>query len=136
MNTVEVVNHASNMAPILAMGGAIWWFRRWVKRTDDKIDKLEDEAKTGTQKVADTKNEVKDLVTDLKEVISDLKTANAVNQEKMSNLQGMIQQLTICIKETDKSIGAVTKTADKAWLVLQANNDILKVPDRLTGNRS
>jgi ABC-type transporter Mla subunit MlaD len=93
-----------NLTPILtgiASGlggiiGATFWFRRWVKQTDDNIKEL-------------TK------------VVQELRVSTAIVTESKDKLDGRISQLSELVRNVSECIGKVKGNLDAVWKVLEQN---------------
>lgn len=64
-------------------------------------------------------------IKELSSQISKLKTQQAVANERDANVQGKVESLASSIKETDKSVGRLSSSVEKVWLVLQ-NSELVK----------
>lgn len=88
-----------------AMGGA-YWFRRWVDKTDSKLDSVA-------------------------KAIHKMEIAFAVSQSEKQATHGQFKQLQIALDNCNAELGKMNGSMDALWRVLKSNENML-VPSRLS----
>lgn len=88
-----------------AMGGA-YWFRRWVDKTDGKLEYLS----KGLHKI---------------------EISLAVTQSEKQATQGQFKQLQIALDNCNAELGKMNGSMDALWRVLKSNENML-IPSRLS----
>lgn len=93
-NTVQWLVAGMSLLTTTIVSFGAWAIRRWISRTDAKIDALTT-------------------------VVGDLRTKGAVGQERFNHLMGAIEILRGSVQTTDQSCGVLKASVDKIWTILQ-----------------
>ena len=100
MNLDDPQTLATTLAAILsgvtAAGGAFatWAIKRWISKTDQKLEYLAD-------------------------VVFDLKTKSAISQERYDSSMGAMSMLRESIQDSNQATGILKASVDKIWTILQ-----------------
>lgn len=86
----------------------VWLFKRWIQRTDERIDKLQR------------------TVERFAKAAGELNTSIAVAQERQSHLTGRIDQLAKSVESTSANVGTLHASIQKMWMVLKSKDLVPK----------
>lgn len=100
MTKTEIMKVLAQWATPTLLALCVFFIKRWLDRVERAIKELSRE-------------------------VNSLKTKQAVSSEREANIRGNLESLASSIKGTDKTVGKLSSSVEKVWLVLQ-NSEIVK----------